>query len=151
MPPTDRGGSTSVRGRIHSPHSSGGLAQALRAQARLDQQTDRQTDRRTDGGIAYCLLRQGHKTGITILLLHSCNGLFSRTTWVSWYQKSKTSLDLNEVRDYGVLGCSGISWTICKQSSPRSRQITTPTPHHSIFTGRMLFLTPNQQCQSTEG
>jgi len=27
----------------------------------------------------------------------------------------------------------------------------TPTPHHSIFTGRMLFLTPNQQCQSTEG
>ena len=32
-----------------------------------------------------------------------------------------------------------------------SRQITMPTPHHSIFTGRMLFLTPNQQCQSTEG
>ena len=38
-----------------------------------------------------------------------------------------------------------------KQSAPRSRQITTPTPHHSIFTDRMLFLTPNQQCQSTEG
>ena len=34
---------------------------------------------------------------------------------------------------------SGISWTICKQSAPRS-----------IYTGRMLFLTPNQQCQSTE-
>jgi len=30
-------------------------------------------------------------------------------------------------------------------------EITTPTPHHSIFTGQMLFLTPNQQCQSTEG
>jgi len=27
----------------------------------------------------------------------------------------------------------------------------TSTPHHSIFTGEMLFLTPNQQCQSTEG
>jgi len=27
---------------------------------------------------------------------------------------------------------SGISWTICKQSAPRSRQTTTPTPHHSI-------------------
>jgi len=26
---------------------------------------------------------------------------------------------------------SGISWTMCKQSAPRSRQITTPTPHHS--------------------
>ena len=33
------------------------------------------------------------------------------TTWVS-YQKGKTSLDLNEARDGGVLGCSGISCTI---------------------------------------
>jgi len=38
------------------------------------------------------------------LPLHSFNGLFSRTTWVSWYQKGKTSLDLNEARDNGVLG-----------------------------------------------
>jgi len=37
------------------------------------------------------------------------------------------------------------------QYAPCSRQITTPTSHHSTFTGRMLFLTPNQQCQSTEG
>jgi len=51
----------------------------------------------------------------------------------------------------GFWGGSGISWTICKQSAPHSRQITMPTPHHLIFTGRMLFLTPNQQCQSTEG
>ena len=28
---------------------------------------------------------------------------------------------------------SGISWTTCKQSAPRSSQITTRTPHHSIF------------------
>ena len=27
---------------------------------------------------------------------------------------------------------SGISWAICK-SAPRSRQITMPTPHHSVF------------------
>ena len=27
---------------------------------------------------------------------------------------------------------------------------TTPTPHHSIFTGRMLFLTSKQQCKITE-
>ena len=45
---------------------------------------------------------------------------------------------------------SSISWTICKQSTPLCRQITTPTPHHSIFTGQMLFLTLSQQCQSTE-
>jgi len=29
--------------------------------------------------------------------------------------------------------------------------LQTPTPHHPIITGRMLFLTPNQQCQSAEG
>ena len=27
---------------------------------------------------------------------------------------------------------SGISWAICK-SAPRSRQTTTPSPHHSVF------------------
>jgi len=49
---------------------------------------------------------------------------------------------------------SGISWTIRKQSAPQSSQITTPTINHSVFTvftGQMLFLTPNQQCQSTDG
>jgi len=46
---------------------------------------------------------------------------------------------------------SGISWTICKQSAPHSRQITIPTLHHLIFTGQMLFLMSNKQCQGTEG
>ena len=36
------------------------------------------------------------------LLLHLFNGLFSRTTWLSQYQKGKTSLDLNEARYHGV-------------------------------------------------
>ena len=50
-----------------------------------------------------------------------------------------------------TVGGSGISWAICK-SAPRSRQTTTPAPHHSyVFTGRMPFLPPNQQRQSTEG
>ena len=44
---------------------------------------------------------------------------------------------------------SGISWAVCK-SAPRSRQITTPA-YNSVFTGRMPFLPPNQQRQSTEG
>jgi len=48
------------------------------------------------------------------------------------------------------VGVSGISWAICK-SAPRSRQITMPAPHHSVFTGRMPFLPPNEQRQSTEG
>jgi len=82
---------------------------------------------------------------------HTFNGPLSRTTRVSRYQKSKISLDLNEARDDGVLGCSGISWTMCKQSVPLSRQTTTPTPHTQLFTGQMLFLGPEKQCQSTEG
>jgi len=32
-----------------------------------------------------------------------------------------------------------------------NRQISTPASHHSVFTGRMPFLPPNQQRQSTEG
>ena len=31
-----------------------------------------------------------------------------------------------------TVSSSGISWDICK-SAPRSRQITTPAPHHSVF------------------
>ena len=44
---------------------------------------------------------------------------------------------------------SGVSWAIRKYA-PRSRQITTPAPHHSVFTGQMPFLPPDQQRQSTE-
>ena len=75
---------------------------------------------------------------------HPFNGPFSGTTQVSRYQKGKTNLDFTEASG------SGISWAICKSAS-RSRQITTPTTHHSVFTGRMPFLPPNQQRQSTEG
>jgi len=93
------------------------------------------------------------------LLLHYCYCYYyyyyyyTRLTasFVSQYQKGKTCLDLNEARDDGALGCSGISWTICKQSAPCYRQTITPTPHHSFFTGWMLFLMLNQQCQSTKG
>ena len=71
---------------------------------------------------------------LLLLLQHPFNGLFSRTTWVSRYRKGKTSVDLNEARaDDGVLGCSNISWVICKRSAPRCRQIVTPTPRHSNF------------------
>jgi len=59
------------------------------------------------------------------------NGPLYGTTRVNRYQKDKT-------------------WAICK-SAPRSRQIIMPAPHHSVFTGCMPFLSPNQQHQSTEG
>jgi len=60
-----------------------------------------------------------------LLLIHLFNGLFSRTVWVSWYHKGKTSLDLNEARDDGVLGYSGNQLDLYKQSAPLCRQITT--------------------------
>jgi len=49
---------------------------------------------------------------------------------------------LNDARDYGVLG-----W----QWHQLDNMQTICTLCHSIFTGQMLYLTPNQQCQSTEG
>jgi len=50
-----------------------------------------------------------------------------------------------------IVSGSGISWATCK-SAPRSRQITCQYPTtQGFFTGRMPFLPPNQQRQSTEG
>ena len=46
---------------------------------------------------------------------------------------------------------SNVSWTICKQCAPHSRQITTPTPHSSIFTGWMFFLTPTSSVKALGG
>ena len=85
---------------------------------------------------------------LILLLLHQFNGLFSSTSRVNRYQKGKTTLDLNEASDDGVLGRSDISWTIYKQSDPAT---DTSTPHHSISTRGTLFVMPNQQRQCTEG
>ena len=76
---------------------------------------------------------------------HPFNGPFSGTSGESEPIKPIWILLKQE-----TVSGSGISWAICK-SAPRSRQITMPAPHLSFFTGRMLFLPPNQQCQSTEG
>jgi len=46
----------------------------------------------------------------------------------------------------GLWNGSGISWTMCKQTAPRSRHFIT-----QFVSGQMLFLTPNQECQSTDG
>jgi len=69
---------------------------------------------------------------------------FSRTTSVSRHQKGKPFWILLEQE------MMGRQWhqtdpvhIIC--TSSRSRLITIPAPHHSVFTGRMLFLPPNQQ------
>jgi len=49
-----------------------------------------------------------------------------------------------------IVSGTGISWSICKYAPPRSRQITMPAPHHSVFNRPDVPL-PNQQRQSTKG
>jgi len=50
------------------------------------------------------LIYKYHRKALEWQYTHMCtlNSIFSRTTWVSRYQKGKTSLDLNEADD-GVL------------------------------------------------
>jgi len=78
---------------------------------------------------------------------HTFNSPLSRTTRVSRYRKDKTNLDFAEARD------SEWQWhqlgILCK-SAPRSIQIATPEPHHSVFYRPDAFLPPNQQRQNTE-
>ena len=79
---------------------------------------------------------------------HPFNGPFSRTTWVSWYQKGKTNLDFTVARDserqWHQLG----HMQVCTSLQTDNHASTPPL---SVFTGRMPFLPPNQQRQSTEG
>jgi len=71
-------------------------------------------------------------------------------TCVSRYQKGKTSLDLNEARDDGVLG-----WQWHQLDHMQTISTLLQTDNHTNtssldFTGQMLFPMPNQQCQSTK-
>jgi len=79
---------------------------------------------------------------------HPFNGPFSRTTWVNWYQRGKTHLDYTEARDsewqWHQLG----HMQVCTSLQTDNHANTPPL---SFFTGRMPFLPPNQQRQSTEG
>ena len=78
---------------------------------------------------------------------HPFNGPFSGTTRVSRYQKGKTNLDFTEARDsewqWHQLG----HMQVCTLLQTDNHAST----HCSVFTGRMPFLPPNQQRQSTEG
>ena len=79
---------------------------------------------------------------------HLFNSPLSGTIWVSWYQKGKTNLDFTGARD------SEWQWhqlghiQVCTSHQTDNH---ASTPLLSFFTGRMPFLPPNQQRQSTEG
>ena len=75
-------------------------------------------------------------------------GPLSGTTQVGWSQKGKTNLDFTEARDsewqWQQLG----RMQVCTSLQTDDHASTPPL---SFFTGRMPFLPPNQQRQSTEG
>ena len=79
---------------------------------------------------------------------HPFNGPLSGTIWVSRYQKSKTNLDLTEARDSEWQWHQLDHMQVCTSLQTDNH---TSTPLLSFFAGRMPFLPPNQQCQSTEG
>jgi len=67
---------------------------------------------------------------------------------VSQYQKGKTNLDFTEARDSEWQWHQLAHMQVCTLLQTDNH---TSTPPLSFFTGRMPFLPPNQQCQSTEG
>ena len=83
-----------------------------------------------------------------LLLLHPINDIFSRIAWVNRHQKGKPSWILlqQEMMGWQWHQLDHMQITF----APSSRQITTPVPQHSVFTGRMPSLPPNRQRQSTE-
>jgi len=67
---------------------------------------------------------------------------------VSRYQKSKTNLDFTEAREWVAVASAGLyaSLHLAPDRQPHQHPTTL-----IFFTGRMPFLPPNQQRQSTEG
>ena len=80
--------------------------------------------------------------------LRPFNGIFSGTTWVNRYQKGETGLDLSEARDDGVLGRQ---WYQLYHMQTICTSLRTDNYITHCLQARLLFLTPNQQCQSSEG
>ena len=95
------------------------------------------------------ILTDKKRTQYTLLLLHPFNGLLFRTTWVSWYQKGKTSLDLNEAR--------GGFWEQWHQLDHMQTICTLlQTDDHTNSSSLNFYrpdalLTPTQKWQSSEG
>jgi len=72
----------------------------------------------------------------------------SGITQVSRYQKGKTNLDFTEARDSDWQWHQLGHMHVCTSLQTDNHTSTSPL---KCFTGRMPFLPPNQQRQSTEG
>ena len=114
--------------------------------------------RNTDGGSGWQNSKQlasadvwnweGSHSKVHYTHTHPFNGPFSGTTRVSQYQKGKTSLNFTEARDnewqWHQLGYMQVYISLQTDNH-------ASTPPLKFFTGRMPFLPPNHQRQSTEG
>ena len=79
---------------------------------------------------------------------HPFNSPLSGTTQVSQYQKGKTNLDFTGARDSERQWYQLGHMQVCTSLQTDNHASTSLL---KFFTGRMPFLPPNQQCQSTEG
>jgi len=124
---------------LHIPDTNTLIKLHTDTQRHSEIQTNTHTDRQTQ--------RQVQDFEI-LLYTHPFNGPFSGTTQVGRYQKGKTNLDFTEARDsewqWHQLG----RMQVCTSLQTDNHASTSPL---SFFTGRMPFLPPNQQRQSTEG
>jgi len=82
----------------------------------------------------------------TYMYTHPFNGPLSRTTRVSRYQKGRTNLDFTEARDSEWQWYQLGHMQVCISLQTDNHASISPL---SFFTGRMPFLPPNQQRQST--
>ena len=91
-------------------------------------------------------------TGLDGYILQNLEHIYGKIKYLTIHTQTHTcltavcqglprSVDTRKVKPAWILlkqetvSGSGISWAICK-SAHRSRQMTTPESHHSVFTGR---------------
>jgi len=63
-----------------------------------------------------------------------------------WAGTRKVNPIWNLLKQETVSG-SGISWAVCK-SAPRSKQLTTPAPHHSVLQAGCTFCCPTDSVKA---
>ena len=76
------------------------------------------------------------RTQLLIFTSHRVNGWVDLGTAVKVCHPHRCYLDRQGVLEWQ--NGSNINQTICKQYAPRSRQLTMPTPHQSLFMGHVL-------------
>ena len=91
----------------------------------------------------YCWLQKTHREHLFYFisclfcfsrskLLHTFNGPFLGFQGLPTWAVTRKVKPIWILMKQETVSGSGISWDICK-SAPRSRQITMPAPHHSVF------------------